>query len=253
MRRDGPGLFNLPGDYDDFTRDELNEVADVIVPHAMRATAELIRYFYSRVDDSPPVVKVAGTSADAERPTRIAIPASASAVQFVAAALAADPTSGVDLDGFEFLVERETDGGFETVLVTDPAAVLLTPLASGTYRVTATVENGGGLAGQSPAGYVEVLPRLTADFDSDADVDGDDLLRLLVGFGAASPVHANGDADRDGDVDRSDLFSWRAELGAITGLAAVLGARATVPEPTSLRLFAVAVLFALGRRLSRRR
>jgi hypothetical protein len=83
----------------------------------------------------------------------------------------------------------------------------------------------------------------TADFDRDGDVDGDDLLELLLGFGTVGAGPEDGDADFDGRVDRGDLFFWHGQAGgaAADGLAA----NGAVPEPASLILLAMG-LAALG-------
>jgi hypothetical protein len=80
-----------------------------------------------------------------------------------------------------------------------------------------------------------------ADFDLDADVDGDDFLLWQVGFGTqrgATP--GDGDADGDGDTDGDDFLIWQREFGIGVGALAV----ASVPEPPSAILFSA--LFALA-------
>ena len=59
-RRGSTGLAGVG--FDEFSRDELNEMADVLVPQAIRSTAELIRYFYSQVDFVPPSLAFADDS-----------------------------------------------------------------------------------------------------------------------------------------------------------------------------------------------
>ena len=57
---------------------------------------------------------------------------------------------------------------------------------------------------------------LTADFDADGDVDGQDLLAWQRGFGTQAPnaTRASGDADDDLDVDGDDLNVWRQQFGS---------------------------------------
>jgi hypothetical protein len=69
-----------------------------------------------------------------------------------------------------------------------------------------------------------------ADFNEDGNVDGDDLVSVLMNFGANNAVHAKGDADADGNVDRIDLAIWRSTLGSAASLYPVSGA--PVPEPS---------------------
>ncbi|RIK70861.1 MAG: hypothetical protein DCC67_20570 [Planctomycetota bacterium] len=66
----------------------------------------------------------------------------------------------------------------------------------------------------------------TADFDSDADVDGADLLAWQRGFGVTgSATRAMGDANQDQAVNALDLDVWKQQFGA---------AVAAVPEPATL-------------------
>jgi hypothetical protein len=69
----------------------------------------------------------------------------------------------------------------------------------------------------------------SADVDGDGDVDGHDLLDMLLGFGTVGgATRSDGDADLDGDVDRADVQVWREQVGTGIGPAAVATA---VPEP----------------------
>jgi hypothetical protein len=90
-------------------------------------------------------------------------------------------------------------------------------------------------------------PSLAADFDEDSDVDGDDLTKWKLGFGAGgSASHMQGDADADADVDGADFLAWQRQLGG----AAVSASSAAVPEPSSgiLLLMGYAAAGALTRR-----
>ncbi len=90
----------------------------------------------------------------------------------------------------------------------------------------------------------EILPRLPSDFNINGDVDGEDLARWQGGFGIGS-TNAVGDADGDNDVDGSDFLNWQREFNSVT--VATVSSNLTVPEPTSLGLFAVAGLFFFAR------
>lgn len=76
-------------------------------------------------------------------------------------------------------------------------------------------------------------PGLSADFDSDGDVDGSDFLIWQRGYGNQNGVaRSDGDANGDGLVDAADLGLWRNQFsGAVSGRSAV-----AVPEPSTLAL-----------------
>lgn len=83
---------------------------------------------------------------------------------------------------------------------------------------------------------------ITADFDGDGNVDGDDLLALIVGFGKSGGASlTDGDANRDGRVDRTDLDVWRQQLGTANRLAGGPLVSASIPEPSTAALLAMAL------------
>ena len=56
----------------------------------------------------------------------------------------------------------------------------------------------------------ETGPPLPGDFDTDGDVDGDDLDRWQAGFAMPSGAElGDGDADADTDVDGNDFLAWQ--------------------------------------------
>jgi hypothetical protein len=84
------------------------------------------------------------------------------------------------------------------------------------------------------------VPTFTADFDHDGDVDGDD----LDDWQAAYSLNALADADSDGDSDGRDFLEWQRQFGSGLG---PLAASLTVPEPSSLAIAVVSVVFLLRR------
>ena len=77
-----------------------------------------------------------------------------------------------------------------------------------------------------------VASPLTADFDEDGDVDGNDFLHWQSGYGAlASATHGQGDADADGDVDHADFLVWHNQFGG--SMANMSTGSTSVPEPAS--------------------
>ncbi len=89
---------------------------------------------------------------------------------------------------------------------------------------------------------LEVLSSFTADFDSDGDVDGDDLAQWQGDFG----INDSSDADGDADSDGVDFLAWQRQFGSGGGMP--LAAASTVPEPTSLLLAALGMLTLSVRR-----
>jgi hypothetical protein len=75
-----------------------------------------------------------------------------------------------------------------------------------------------------------------ADFDNDADVDGNDFLIWQRGVGVGNN-NATGDANNSGTVDGADLAVWRGEFGP-----ASVAAAAAVPEPSGLAMLGIAGL-----------
>jgi hypothetical protein len=97
--------------------------------------------------------------------------------------------------------------------------------------------------------YAVVPPAsLTADFDSDGDVDGRDFLFWQRGVGTtgAGATKDKGNADGDMDVDAADLAAWKSQFASSgasgpgvlqTGFVRyVTGAAAAVPEPSTVVL-----------------
>lgn len=86
----------------------------------------------------------------------------------------------------------------------------------------------------------------SADFNRDGSVDGDDLAAWSGGAGQSNNVEkADGDADNDGIVDGADFLAWQRQVS--------LGAPPShpVPEPESVLLLSIALLFGAIRRAHR--
>jgi hypothetical protein len=156
--------------YDNWTRAELDEAADRVVPFAMRATAELFRYFYSRVDPTPPELEVLGLSPTAAAPTIVTTqPGEPTVLKF----LGVDIVSGIDLDGYDLSVSRFNDTlmAWEELVVRPNLSIpgggigmeSIVNLPAGLYRAMVANDNGGGLRGQSPFAYFQltVVPEPT--------------------------------------------------------------------------------------------
>lgn len=89
------------------------------------------------------------------------------------------------------------------------------------------------LAEYSPA------PTVSADFNLDGDVDGDDFLSLQSGYGLVEAATlSDGDADGNAAVNVFDRLAWEEQYAEPASLAAV-----TVPEPSGLTLVVMAALY----------
>jgi len=84
----------------------------------------------------------------------------------------------------------------------------------------------------SPTTFLEV----TADFDSDGDVDAQDLSRWELSYGFNNLA----DADFDGDSDGADFLAWQRQY-------TVAMVNVSVPEPASIVLLATAAVSRLLR------
>jgi hypothetical protein len=86
---------------------------------------------------------------------------------------------------------------------------------------------------------------ITADFDHNGVVNGDDLDEWQTAFG----VDAAADADGDGDSDGRDFLAWQRQLGS--GVPHVLGV--AVPEPSGILLAVVSSLLIFNPCIRRQR
>jgi Ice-binding-like len=78
------------------------------------------------------------------------------------------------------------------------------------------------------------VPKPTANFDDDSDVDGIDFLTWQRNFGRqSSATLAQGDANNDGKVDGQDLAVWKAQFGFVSATVTA------TPEPGSASLLLV--------------
>jgi hypothetical protein len=83
---------------------------------------------------------------------------------------------------------------------------------------------------------------MSADFDVNGNVDGNDFLRWQRGLGRINASREDGDANGDGMVDVADLDMWRSAAGG-GGAAAALQ---SIPEPTALFLAATLAAGCVG-------
>jgi hypothetical protein len=124
-----------------------------------------------------------------------------------------------------------------------------TPQANGTYGSTASAATFKLDQYFAGTGIVTVgASTLAADFDSDGDVDADDLADWKGGFGTGT-TKAQGDADGDLDVDGADFLTWQRQVGT----APSVGAGAAVPEPAVAWLVLAAMAGWHGRHVAKRR
>ncbi len=130
---------------------EARAVGDAMMPIAMKAVAELFRYFYGLVDHDAPEVNLV-TSFGADEGGAVLKPS-----RFHLAALAQDDLSGYDADGFHFIIERKNGDVWEHVVVNPNAGQFeFTAPGDGLYRITVAVSDAAGNVGRSDTGYFRV-------------------------------------------------------------------------------------------------
>ena len=116
-------------------------------------------------------------------------------------------------------------------------------LANGNWVLLGVSDDGSSTT--STIASWELSPVISADFNDDGTISGNDFLAFQRGYGTQSgAMHAHGDADRDGDVDHDDLAVWQSSYGTF----GVLTRTATLPEPSTLLLGAMASLPVYYRR-----
>jgi len=149
-----------PGFYDNWTRTELEEVADQVYPKAMYATATAIRYFYSRVDATAPTVTWNGLPTDANAPLFLTLASGQTERSVMAEILASDDISGVDLDGYTFQIQKHNGAAWVDFggPFTGSSTTLTGLYGAGQYRAFVRIENGAGLFGSSSFGYFTIAP-----------------------------------------------------------------------------------------------
>jgi hypothetical protein len=144
--------------YNNWTRVEIEEVADHTYPTAMYATATAIRYFYSQVDSTAPMLAWNGLTTDSTMPLHCML-APGQSTRIVSVDIdGMDDVSGVDLDGFTFRLQKRNGNVWLDLglpLTTGDQASF-GPLGVGDYRIWTRVENGAGLTGDSPFGYFSI-------------------------------------------------------------------------------------------------
>lgn len=120
-------------------------------------------------------------------------------------------------------------------------------LPNGDWILLGVVDNGDSLSDNTifslratPAAPIGFAAD-TADFDSDFDIDGADLLAWQRGFGVTTLAGLNdGDGNFSGTVNGADLSIWEMQYNASS-----LKAAQSVPEPTALFLGLVLGLHGL--------
>ncbi len=157
-------------------------------------------------------------------------------------------TENAEQDSGQYVVETSVDGADFIEQFNAPFLGRATPSR------TAMIQFGvSGFAEEISADLdywsVTAVSDLSADFNKDGVVDGEDFLVWQSNFITASGAAPNdGDADADGDVDGGDFLIWQTQFGLATGAAAAGSGSATaaVPEPTVLILVISSVLAAVA-------
>jgi hypothetical protein len=120
-------------------------------------------------------------------------------------------------------------------------------LPSSQLGIILSVNTNGGVLADIDNFRVIVPVDLSADFDNDGDVDGDDLTVFKTAYGQTDAADANGDGISDG----RDFLIWQRTFGndatqAVVSFSAsdlaLLGFSTSVPEPSAALLFCLGAL-----------
>jgi hypothetical protein len=140
-----------------FSMEEYWTMADDLIPYAMEQTAALYRLFYQQVDTAAPTVEwVTPFGASAAE-------SAAQSARLVAEVHADDSVSGTASHRFDFLIEKETDGGWSESYhsATSGSTLTLRVAEDGSYRIRATVQDAVGHPASTDYGYFTVTDALT--------------------------------------------------------------------------------------------
>lgn len=153
----------------------------------------------------------------------------------------------------DFSVPNPTETSTVSIAVGHNLISDTTGLAAGTLLFgvgDGPITNSSGSTGSAVDLNLIPRPLHPTDFDSDGDVDGDDLLTWQDGFGLTSgALRTDGDGNSDGKVDATDLALWQSQYSTVP--ASPLVANSTIPEPTARALAACAVAATLVNRRRR--
>jgi len=126
---------------------ELQRLADDLMPWAIEQTAALYRVFFAKVDASAPGGWWSNLSADEAHPTY--------GSGLTATLQATDAQSGVDKDGYSFVIERKVGGAWTSYASLGPTTdtVDVSGFGDGLYRIRTTAVNGAGDSSTSSYRY----------------------------------------------------------------------------------------------------
>ena len=126
---------------------ELQRLADDLLPWAIEQTAALYRVFFAEVDLTAAGDWWSNLSADEAHPTY--------GSGLTATLRATDGQSGVDKDGYSFVIERKDGGAWVSHAALGPTTdtVDVSGFGDGLYRIRATAFNGAGDASTSSYRY----------------------------------------------------------------------------------------------------
>jgi hypothetical protein len=122
---------------------------------------------------------------------------------------------------------------------------IISGLRTGTFNPVTFPSLSGGLdwnVQYNPDSVIlQVHSSFSADFDTDGNVDGDDLTDWQISYG----IGAGADADADGDSDGADFLAWQHQFGSGVPL---LASSQSIPEPTAGLLCFTALAILAGKR-----
>lgn len=195
--------------YANWTRDELNEIANQLVPRAIQSTAEMIRYYYGVVDSTPPLnvaLDLFSTNSYVPVSTDFFQPTVIDTSLVSVSGRATDNESGIGKDLYVYNISKWDQFSQNWIdrqeYAPGSADQVLGPFDDGKYQISLTAENGAGLQ-SSIIGYFQVdtaganeLPRIDSLVASPSVVLQGNTLNLT----------AYGVRDGDGTVQQVEFF-----------------------------------------------
>ena len=200
-------------------------LANDLMPWAIEQTAALIRLFYDQIDSTMPGEGsgswVSNISSSESSPTQ-------KSSDFSISIHATDPESGVDKDGYNILIQKESGGGWQNqeYVESQETTVIRSGYSPGVYRVKTEAFNGAGDKGSSGWYYFAIgdseAPDLTATINASPELlSWGDTLSIAAttknnGPGSAGASTAKFYMSSNSAISSTDYYLGSASVGSLS-------------------------------------